>query len=87
MTPSGLYLTPIKYSLPPDPREWGSDLSLNLVEPDDELHNPRGRMNAIERDGLPLSARGLTNFGCLVILCVGLVTLLSVISLSPIGLS
>jgi len=64
-----------KYSLPPDPREWGSDLSLNLIEPDDELHNPRGRMNAIERDGHPLSARGLTNFGCLVILCVGLVTL------------
>ncbi|KAF8234028.1 glycoside hydrolase family 16 protein [Tricholoma matsutake] len=64
-----------KYSLPPDPRQWGSDLSLNLVEPDDELHNPRGRMNAVERDGHPLTARGLTNFGCLVVLCVGLVTL------------
>jgi beta-glucanase (GH16 family) len=64
-----------KYSLPPDPRQWGSDLSLNLVEPDDELHNPRGRMNAVERDGHAFSARGLTNFGCLVILCVGLLTL------------
>jgi len=68
-----------QYSLPPDPRTWGSDLSLNLIEPDDELHNPRGRMNAIERDGHAFTSRGVVNFGCLLILCVGLIALLSVI--------
>ncbi|KAG6837721.1 hypothetical protein H0H93_003523 [Arthromyces matolae] len=65
------------YSLPPDPRQWGSDLSINLVEPDDELHNPTRGFNStsIERGGSIFSARGLANFGCLFILGVGLLTL------------
>ncbi|KAG6866344.1 hypothetical protein C0991_005265 [Blastosporella zonata] len=66
------------YSLSPDPRQWGSDLSVNLVEPDDELHNPPRGFNAtsIERGGSIFSARGIMNFGCLFILGAGLLALL-----------
>ncbi|KAG5342991.1 hypothetical protein C0989_005942 [Termitomyces sp. Mn162] len=65
------------YSLSPDPRQWGSDLSVNLVEPDDDLHNPiRGFSSvSVERGGNFCSARGVANFGCLFILGVGLITL------------
>ncbi|KAG6828111.1 hypothetical protein H0H92_009161 [Tricholoma furcatifolium] len=73
-----------KYSLSPDPRQWGSDLSVNVVEPDDELHNPARGFTAtsIERGGSIFSARGIANFGCLFILGVGLLTLLRVPSMS-----
>ncbi|KAF5385867.1 hypothetical protein D9615_002551 [Tricholomella constricta] len=65
------------YSLSPDPRQWGSDLSVNLVEPDDHIHNPpRGSTSLlVERDGSIWSARGFANFGCLLILGVGLLAL------------
>ncbi|KAG6844560.1 hypothetical protein H0H87_005902 [Tephrocybe sp. NHM501043] len=72
--PSGIAAS---YSLSPDPRQWGSDLSVNLVEPDDEIHNPARGFNAtsIERGGSIFSARGLMNFGCLFILGFGLLAL------------
>ncbi|KAF8203180.1 beta-glucan synthesis-associated protein-domain-containing protein [Pholiota molesta] len=65
-----------KFSLSPDPTAWGSNLSPDFQEPDDYLHNPGpGR----ERNKLPrmtiFSFRGVTNVGCLAILCVGLLTL------------
>ncbi|RDB16789.1 Beta-glucan synthesis-associated protein KRE6 [Hypsizygus marmoreus] len=63
-----------QYSLPPDPRHWGSDLSLNLVEPDDDLHDPRHQTPDLRGRGI-FSARGLSNFGCLLLLCIGLVAL------------
>ncbi|KAG6874469.1 hypothetical protein C0995_010379 [Termitomyces sp. Mi166 len=65
------------YSLSPDPRQWGSDLSVNLVEPDDDLHNPaRGfSSTSLERGGSFCSTRGVANFGCLFILGIGLITL------------
>ncbi|GLB37064.1 putative beta-glucan synthesis-associated protein (SKN1) [Lyophyllum shimeji] len=66
------------YSLPPDPRQWGADLSMNLVEPDDYLHNPPRGASAktIDREiGSICSGRGLANFGCLIILCSGILAL------------
>ncbi|KAG5635272.1 hypothetical protein H0H81_011875 [Sphagnurus paluster] len=65
------------YSLSPDPRQWGSDLSINLVEPDDEIHNPARGATAmrIDREGAIFSTRGLANFGCLLILGFGLLAL------------
>ncbi|KAF8634470.1 hypothetical protein AX15_000911 [Amanita polypyramis BW_CC] len=65
-----------KYSLPPDPAAWGSNLSPAYKEDDDWLHNPdprRDRKN--DAGGSFLTYRGLTNLGCLIVLCVGLVTL------------
>ncbi|KAF7784634.1 hypothetical protein Agabi119p4_799 [Agaricus bisporus var. burnettii] len=65
-----------KYSLAPDPQAWGSNISPNYVEPDDYLHNPdprRDRKN--DTGGTIFTYRGLTNVGCLTLLCVGLITL------------
>jgi hypothetical protein len=67
----------MQYSLAPDPQAWGSNISPNYVEPDDYLHNPdprRDRKN--DAGGTIFTYRGLTNVGCLSLLCVGLVTLL-----------
>ncbi|KAF8897828.1 glycoside hydrolase family 16 protein [Infundibulicybe gibba] len=65
-----------KFSLSPDPRLWGSDLSPDLVEPDDALHNPDTK--PVRPKGGPnfgVSARGLANLGCLGILCTGALAL------------
>ncbi|KAJ7182667.1 beta-glucan synthesis-associated protein [Mycena crocata] len=65
-----------KYSLSPDPAMWGSNLSPNLAEPDDALHNPEiegGKI--VDRTTLSISSRGLANFGCLLILCLGVLAL------------
>ncbi|KAJ7129426.1 glycoside hydrolase family 16 protein [Mycena epipterygia] len=65
-----------KYSLAPDPRSWGSNLSPNLVEPDDGLHNPDIRDGKnFDPTSHSVSSRGLANVGCLVILSAGLLTL------------
>ncbi|KAF8349747.1 beta-glucan synthesis-associated protein [Amanita rubescens] len=65
-----------KYSLPPDPAVWGANLSLTYKEDDDWLHNPDPRRDRTNDAGSSfLTYRGLTNLGCLTILCVGLVTL------------
>jgi hypothetical protein len=66
-----------QYSLPPDPAVWGANLSLAYKEDDDWLHNPDPRRDRTNDAGSSfLTYRGLTNLGCLTILCVGLVTLL-----------
>lgn len=65
-----------KFSLSPDPIAWGSNLSPDFQEPDDYLHNPdpqRDRRN--DRGSHVFTYRGLTNLGCLILLCGGLVTL------------
>ncbi|KAA1466606.1 glycoside hydrolase family 16 protein [Dentipellis sp. KUC8613] len=76
-----------KFSLSPDPRHWGSNLSPDFAEADDDIHNPdhvpvvNGRpakhagRHLTSDNGAVFSARGLANVGCLVILCVGIVTL------------
>ncbi|KAF8640087.1 hypothetical protein AX17_001327 [Amanita inopinata Kibby_2008] len=65
-----------KFTLPPDPRSWGSDLSPDFVEPDDSLHNPDARSEKYSI-GNPMlfSTRGLANLGCLAVLCSGLLAL------------
>ncbi|KAJ6533295.1 beta-glucan synthesis-associated [Mycena vulgaris] len=63
-----------KFSLSPDPALWGSNLSSGVVEPDDRLHAPESKEDR-DTSGSVISARGVANIGCLVILAVGLVTL------------
>ncbi|KAG5642223.1 hypothetical protein DXG03_003392 [Asterophora parasitica] len=62
------------YSLSPDPRQWGSDLSMGFVEADDHLHNPT-HTRKVDRGGSIFTSRGVANFGCLLILGVGLLGL------------
>ncbi|KAL6305819.1 beta-glucan synthesis-associated [Sparassis latifolia] len=64
-----------EYPLSADPEEWGTNLSLNLKETDDDIHEPKYGDNRrlIERDGHMFSWRGLINLGTLVFLCAGLV--------------
>jgi hypothetical protein len=74
-----------QFSLSPDPRTWGADLSPNLVEEDDALHDPQELFKRdkqgkrIDRAKLAFySNRGFLNLGCLLILICGLLALLSV---------
>lgn len=66
-----------KFSLATDPRSWGSNISPEFSEPDDDLHNPDEGQNArsVYRDGHLLSWRGLANMGCLVLMCLGILML------------
>ena len=68
----GLYTVVLKcpqYSLSPDPRSWGSDLSPDLVENDDALHNPDTEPQRPEDPKqLLLNKRSLINLGCLLTL-------------------
>lgn len=66
-----------KFSLNPDPRLWGHDLSPDLIEPDDALHNPDEKSEQVDdvSDRLSCSRRGLANLGCLVVLCTGILML------------
>ncbi|KAF8641999.1 hypothetical protein AX16_009721 [Volvariella volvacea WC 439] len=65
-----------QYSLSPDPTLWGSNITRDHVEADDELHNPdprRDRKNDTGRN--PFTCRGLTNLGCIILLTAGLIAL------------
>ncbi|TFK68206.1 glycoside hydrolase family 16 protein [Pluteus cervinus] len=64
-----------KYSLSPDPRAWGSDLSPDFVEPDDAIHNPDAASLSGDNENLRFSLRGLANLGCLALLCIGILAL------------
>ncbi|KAJ7905030.1 glycoside hydrolase family 16 protein [Mycena leptocephala] len=65
-----------KYSLAPDPTQWGSNLSPNLAEPDDALHNPELKGGKFVDPSLfSISTRGITNIGCLVVLCLCILAL------------
>ncbi|ESK91623.1 glycoside hydrolase family 16 protein [Moniliophthora roreri MCA 2997] len=65
-----------KFSLSPDPKTWGSDVSGKHPEPDDFLHVPdpvRDRKN--DQGANIFTSRGLSNVGCLCILVTGIVAL------------
>lgn len=62
-----------KYSLPASPQQWGTPLSVDIPEADDDLHNPEKRSRSDEWRALSL--RGASNLGCLVILMLGLLML------------
>ncbi|KAG5728480.1 Beta-glucan synthesis-associated protein KRE6 [Termitomyces sp. T112] len=64
-----------KYSLGPDPRQWGADLSTDLVEPDDDIHNPDYHFDRPKRYDLSFSRRGMANLGCLSMLITGFILL------------
>lgn len=68
----------MQYSLAPDPKEWGSDLSPNLVEDDDYIHNPSPRDKVTGFDGTIFTSRGFANVGCLTLLMLCLLGLLCV---------
>ncbi|KAJ8082976.1 hypothetical protein PM082_008836 [Marasmius tenuissimus] len=60
-----------KFSLPADPNTWGSAVSRNHREPDDNLHDE-------DRDfpsSTVFSSRGLSNAGCLILLIAALLAL------------
>lgn len=60
-----------QFSFSPSPVTWGTPLLMGTPEPDDHLHNPdprRDRKNDL--GGTIFTARGLSNLGCLIILCL-----------------
>ncbi|KAF5387660.1 hypothetical protein D9615_000597 [Tricholomella constricta] len=64
------------FSLSPDPRLWGSDLSTDLVETDDEIHNPDVQQGKLgDAHDLSFSRRGVANLGCLIFLITGFLML------------
>ena len=76
-----LKLTPLQFSLAPDPVYWGS--TLHDAEPDDWLHNPDPRRDKdFDAGGTIFTARGLANLGCIAILALGLVGLLFVLAIA-----
>ncbi|KAJ3937486.1 MAG: beta-glucan synthesis-associated [Lentinula lateritia] len=64
-----------KLALAVDPQLWGSELSANVVEADDELHAPDKKTRDIEHDGNAWSKRGVLNLGFLLFLCAGIMAL------------
>ncbi|KAH6916882.1 beta-glucan synthesis-associated protein [Coprinopsis sp. MPI-PUGE-AT-0042] len=65
-----------KFSLSPDPKTWGSNLSPDTPEPDDYLHNPDPKRDVnYDAGGTFFTWRGLTNLGCMIILCLGFLAL------------
>ncbi|KAJ2927210.1 hypothetical protein H1R20_g9884, partial [Candolleomyces eurysporus] len=65
-----------RFSLSPDPTTWGSILSPNHPEPDDYLHNPDPKRDRkYDSGGHMFTYRGLTNLGCMITLCTGMLTL------------
>ncbi|KAH9485398.1 GTP-binding protein 1 [Psilocybe cubensis] len=61
-----------KFTFSPDPRQWGLPLALDLIESDDDQY-----ISLRERDGFVkgVSARGIGNVGCLLLLIAGLLAL------------
>jgi len=66
----------LQFSFSPDPRDWGSSLSPDLIESDDEQYKPLNGIKPIDRLRHSVSLRGLGNAGCLTVLIAGLLTLL-----------
>lgn len=78
---SPLFVNPLfnkleKFSLSPDPRTWGADLSPDLVEADDCIHNPEKSPIDSRGKAFEFSRRGAANLGCLVVLCAASLALL-----------
>ncbi|KIK67427.1 glycoside hydrolase family 16 protein [Collybiopsis luxurians FD-317 M1] len=64
-----------KLALAVDPHSWGSNLSADVAEADDELHMPEKKARDIEHDGNAWSKRGMSNLGFLILLCLGILAL------------
>ncbi|KAK0226391.1 glycoside hydrolase family 16 protein [Armillaria fumosa] len=65
-----------KYSLAADPQTWGTNLSPDVKETDDELHNPIVRKGRLLDNGLSFySFRGIGNITCLFVLCGAMLTM------------
>ncbi|EIN10535.1 beta-glucan synthesis-associated protein [Punctularia strigosozonata HHB-11173 SS5] len=60
------------FSLAPDPRLWGSQITPDVAEDDDQLHQPdeKEAYRKIYRDSEFMTSRGLSNLGCLILLIV-----------------
>ncbi|KAG9317367.1 beta-glucan synthesis-associated [Chiua virens] len=69
---SGIQQISNRFNLHPDPRQWGSSLYADVIEPDDDLHNPNARD---ESPWSNFADRGLVNVGCLFLVVTSLVTL------------
>lgn len=74
----------IQYSFSADPNQWGANLSPDLVEDDDYLHNPDARTK-LKGEKLLFTRRGIQNVGCLVVLMAGLLGLLYVSCFAPLA--
>jgi beta-glucan synthesis-associated protein KRE6 len=75
-----LCLISMKFSLSPNPNEWGANLSTDVTEQDDYIHNPDPRRDrAYDRGGDIFTYRGLTNLGCLILLVICILALLYVL--------
>ncbi|CAL1705278.1 unnamed protein product [Somion occarium] len=65
-----------KFAMSPDPSSWGGNVSMDIREADDHLHNPDPRRDKNFDQGDTISSgRGAANLGCLLFLCLGIVTL------------
>ncbi|KAI0348533.1 beta-glucan synthesis-associated protein [Trametopsis cervina] len=65
-----------KFSLSPNPRDWGANLSVEYTENDDYIHNPDPKRDRKNDQGANIfTYRGITNLGCLVVLLLGLLAL------------
>ncbi|KAH6915106.1 glucosidase [Coprinopsis sp. MPI-PUGE-AT-0042] len=60
------------FSLGPDPRLWGSDLSPHLVEHGDALHDPAEPTRHDSVKYFLWNKRGVLNLGCLLSLCAAI---------------
>ncbi|KAJ7573871.1 beta-glucan synthesis-associated [Mycena floridula] len=64
-----------KFSLGVNPAVWGSQVYTNTPEPDDVLHNVDPKRDRLNANGSILTARGIANLGCLVVICLAIVGL------------
>ncbi|CAA7263155.1 unnamed protein product [Cyclocybe aegerita] len=64
-----------KFYFSPDPRDWGSSVSPDFIESDDEFYNLVPTEKRPWRPKDTLSPRGLGNAGCVILLIAGLLLL------------
>ncbi|KAK7441814.1 hypothetical protein VKT23_016476 [Stygiomarasmius scandens] len=63
------------FSLGPNPPNWGSNVSPDFPEPDDNIHSVDPKRDMKSDRGAFFSVRGFANIGCLVVLLVTLLGL------------
>lgn len=68
-----------QFALSANPTDWGSNLTIDVREPDDALHNPNPRRDRkYDGGGTIFTVRGMVNLGCLAIMAIGFIMLLYV---------
>lgn len=66
-----------QFALAANPTDWGSNLTIDVREPDDALHNPNPlRDRKYDGGGTIFTVRGMANLGCLAIMAIGFIMLL-----------